>query len=97
MKYQTYRLNWQGIEIEARYLSNHLDVIAHLEIKSINPHRASLPITDTGYLSHFHQIGSIERDHDGDVVACVLHWLDTRAQGPSWKRYVEESRQGELF
>ncbi|MBL4616597.1 MAG: hypothetical protein JKY46_02795 [Robiginitomaculum sp.] len=69
MKYQTYRLNWQGIEIEARYSPNNHNVIAHLEIKSINPEREMLPITDTGYLSHFHEIGSIERDHGGDVVA----------------------------
>jgi hypothetical protein len=97
MEYQTYRLNWQGIEIEVRYSPNNHNVIAHLEIEAIKPERERLPITDTGYLSHFHQIGSIERDHGGDVVACVLHWLDTRAQDPSWKRYVEDSRQGELF
>ncbi len=29
--------------------------IAHLEIRSIKPERAPLPITETGYRSHFHQ------------------------------------------
>ncbi len=97
MEYQIYRLNWQGIEIEARYLSNRLDVIAHLEIESINPEGAPLPVTGTGYCSHFHPIGAIEREFGGDVVACVKDWLDTGAQDKKWKDYVEANRQGELF
>jgi len=63
MSYQIYRFTWQNIEIEARYNPSQWNVIAHLEIEAINPERAALPITETGYLSHFHEIGSIERDY----------------------------------
>lgn len=97
MVYQKHRFIWQGIEIEARYLANNYNVIAHLEIETINPPRARLPITETGYLSHFHPMGTIEREYDGDVVICVRDWLDARAKDPTWKRYVEASRQGDLF
>jgi len=97
MTYQIYKFVWQGIEIEARYLANQYDVIAHLEIETINPPRARLPITETGYKSHFHPIGTIERDYGGDVVACVTEWLNDKSKDKNWKRYVEANRQGELF
>jgi len=94
---QTYRLMWQGIEMEARYTPLKWNTIAHLEIETVNPARARLPITDTGYLSHFHPIGTIEREYDGDVIKCVREWLDARAKEPAWKRYVDASRQVDLF
>ena len=70
--------------------------IAHLEVRSIRPEHARLPITETGYRSHFHQPGIIEAD-GGDVVAQVIAWLDDEAAKPEWRRYIEASRQGELF
>lgn len=96
MTTQTYRFTWQGIEIEAVYEPNKWQVIAHLEIRSINPERAPLPITETGYRSHFHQIGTIE-ELGGDVVAQVTAWLDEEAEKSAWKAHVEASRQYSLF
>lgn len=93
---QTYRFTWQGIEIEATYTPRKWNVIAHLEIRSINPERAALPITATGYRSHFHPMGTIEA-HGGDVVAQVTAWLDEEARSPKWQRHMERSSQGELF
>lgn len=93
---QTYRFTWQGIEIEATYTPLKFGVMAHLAIQSINPENAPLPITETGYRSHFHQPGTIEA-HGGDVVAQVIAWLDQEAAKPEWKRHSEASRQGELF
>ena len=98
MAYQIYKLVWQGIEIEARYepIDFH-NVIAHLEIETINPPKVRLPITETGYKSHFHPIGTIEKLYNGDVVAYVTAWLDDKANDKNWKQYVENSRQGKLF
>ncbi|PKP85784.1 MAG: hypothetical protein CVT80_00750 [Alphaproteobacteria bacterium HGW-Alphaproteobacteria-2] len=93
---QTYHLTWHGIEIEAIYTPCKWGVIAHLEIRSIAPERAPLPITETGYRSHFHPYGTVE-ENGGDVVAQVVAWLDEEAASPEWRRYVEASRQGELF
>jgi len=96
METQIYRFHWQGIEIEAIYTPLKWGVIAHLEVRSIRPERARLPITETGYRSHFHPPGTIEA-HGGDVVAQVIAWLDGEAAKPAWRRYAEASRQGELF
>jgi hypothetical protein len=93
---QTYRFNWQGIEIEATYTPRKWGVIAHLEIRSIAPEGAALPITSTGYRSHFHPIGTVEA-HGGDVVAQVTAWLDEEAKKPDWQACVNRSKQGELF
>jgi hypothetical protein len=93
---QTYRFIWQGIEIEATYCPIKWGVIAHLEIRSIAPAGAPLPITSTGYRSHFHPIGTVEA-HGDDVVAQVTAWLDEEATKPEWQAHVVRSRQGELF
>lgn len=93
---QVYRFAWQGIEIEAVYTPLKWKTIAHLEVRSVKPERTPLPITETGYRSHFHQPGTIE-SRGGDVVAQVIAWLDEEALTPEWKRHVERSRQGELF
>jgi hypothetical protein len=55
-----------------------------------------LPITRTGYLSHFIQPGTIEA-HGSDVVAQVTAWLDEEATKPDWRAHVERSKQGDLF
>jgi hypothetical protein len=93
---QTYRFMWQGIDIEATYTPRKWSIIAHLEIRSISPERAALPITRTGYRSHFHECGTVE-GHGGDVVAQVTAWLDEEATKPEWQVQVAHSKQGELF
>lgn len=93
---QTYRFQWEGIEIEAIYSPIKWGVIAHLEIESIQPPRAPLPITESGYKSHFHPCGTVEAN-GGDVVAQIVAWLDEEAAKPEWRAYAANSRQGELF
>ena len=68
----------------------------HLAIESIAPERAPLPITGTGYLSHFMQPGTVAA-HGGDVVAQVIAWLDEEAAGAEWLEHVAASRQLALF
>lgn len=96
MEKQIHRLTWRGIEIEVRYTPLQWKVIAHLEIESVAPERAPLPITETGYRSHFHQPGTVEAN-GGDVAAQVIAWLDEEAETPEWKRHVESCRQFSLF
>lgn len=98
MTSETYTLLWQGIEIEATYTPHDFHgAIAHLVLKSINPPRAPLPMTTTGYRSHFHPVGTIERDYGGDVVLCVTEWLNEEAKSKAWQDYVERSKQLTLF
>ena len=93
---ETHRFQWQCIEIEATYTPLKWGVIALLEIRSVHPERARLPISDTGYLSHFHIPGTIEA-HGGNVAAQVIAWPDEAATSLDWQRYIEASQQGELF
>lgn len=95
-KSQAYRFAWRGIEIEVTYTPRKWTVIDHLEIRSVRPERAPLPITNTGFCSHFMQPGTIEA-HGGDVVAQVTAWLDEEAAKPEWLAHIEACRQGELF
>ena len=97
METQTYRFTWQGIAIEATYKPHYVrGIIAHLAIRSTEPERARLPITRTGYLSHFHAPGTIETK-GGDVVAQVRAWLDEEATSAEWQAHLQASRQGTLF
>lgn len=91
------RLDWRGIAIEARYEPIRWRVIAHLEIESIKPRHAALPMTDTGYRSHYHPIGTIEAEYNGDVIAAVTVWLDEAAESNAWKAREDAARQGDLF
>jgi len=98
MTSQTYKIKWQNIEIEARYKPRDFHAsIAHLELESINLPKARLPMTETGYRSHFHPIGTIERDFDGDVVAAVTDWLNAEAKSKKWQEYIENLKQLALF
>ena len=87
---------WQGIEIKVVYTQRKWKVIDHLAIRSIAPEGAPLPITSTGYRSHFLQPGTVEA-HGGDVVAQVVAWLDEEAAKPEWRAHIERNRQLRLF
>ena len=68
---------------------------AHLEIESIAPERAHLPITETGYRSHFTSPDTVAAY--GGPVAFVEAWLETESQAPDWRREEQQRRQLTLF
>lgn len=67
------------------------EMIAHIEIKAREP----LPITSTGYRSHFLNFSEVE-EHGG-VILFVETWLEKAAQAPEWKEYIKEKKQLKLF
>lgn len=91
-----HQFSWHGIEIELTYCPVRWTQISHIELRAINPERAPLPLTETGYLSHFFEIGTIEAS-DGDVVAQVTAWLDEAALSPEWQAHLAGDAQGDLF
>ena len=101
MAYEIYRFTWQGIEIETRYNPHHYGETAHLEIQTLSPENEPLPITQTGYRSHFHPRDVIElhgAENRGDtLIEHVVDWLDAEAEKPAWKKFVEERQQLNLF
>ncbi|TRW96278.1 hypothetical protein FNJ84_13415 [Paracoccus sp. M683] len=97
MSKEHHTFTWQGIEIELIYEPKaYGGATAHLEVRSIKPESAPLPITETGYLSHYHPVGTVEANA-GTLIEQVKWWLDERAKSKEWQRHVEQSRQLCLF
>lgn len=69
--------------------------MAHLEIETIAPERAPLPITETGFRSHFTSPESVAAY--GGPVAFVEAWLETESQAPDWRVRDQAARQFALF
>lgn len=92
---QTFTIDWQGITLSVTYHPRRFLSCAHLEIRSLRPEWAQLPITETGYRSHF--LDRAEIDAFGGPAPYVLAWLDDRARTPEWRDHIERSRQGSLF
>lgn len=98
---ETFRIVWREIAIEIRWEPNWLNLTAkgynaaHLEIESLGPKRAPLPISMTGYRSHFTSPETIAAY--GSPVAYVEAWLDAKSQTPDWLDSEQQRRQLSLF
>ena len=97
------RLDWRGVTVTVSYEPDWLGMskrspeaaTAHLEVHKVSPDWALLPITETGYRSHFLPRGTVESA--GGPVAYVRAWLDEAAKSPDWKLREQQSRQFSLF
>lgn len=92
--------NWNGIEIEIRWNADYLAFddgrsLAHLEVQSIKPARAPLPITETGYRSHFIEAENVERF--GGPLEYIDAWFNEISQSHVWRNAEAASRQLALF
>lgn len=96
---QTFTIEWNGITIninwEPYWLGSESYDVAHLDIQSIKPERTELPITETGYLSHFTSRENIAAY--GGPASFVLAWLEEAAKKKDWKVKTDASRQFALF
>jgi hypothetical protein len=99
---ETHTLLWRGVSLEITFerdwlgIASKYDLAAsHLTVTAIEPKRAPLPITETGYRSHF--LGFEDIDQVGGPVAYVKAWLDHMAQSREWIDHQQASRQLSLF
>lgn len=67
----------------------------HVEVESIRPKKAPLPITETGYRSHF--MAALELVNAGGPVTFVTAWLDREASSRAWAARAAKQSQGDLF
>lgn len=67
----------------------------HIEIESVKPKRAALPITETGYRSHF--MPALELINAGGAVTFVTAWLNEEAAAKPWQKRQRTRQQGDLF
>jgi hypothetical protein len=91
--YETHKLVWRGKKIEVAYDARSFAGYAHLQIRS--KHSNPLPITETGYRSHFAHPADVE--HYGGPAAYVEAWLDTMAETRAWKRAERDGVQLSMF
>ena len=91
--YETHATTWEGIALQVRWNPNWCNVSAHMEIESAD--RVPLPITETGYRSHFTPREQVECW--GGPVEYAHAWLDQAARDPAWIDAREKARQGDLF
>jgi len=86
----TYEADWLGMNARRGHYST-----AHLQIETLAPERAPLPMTETGYRSYFTDRAVIE--DAGGPDAFVLAWLEHEAAKPAWKAREAQARQLSLF
>lgn len=67
----------------------------HIEIETTRPKRAALPITETGYKSHF--LDAVELINAGGPVTFVEAWLARESSAEPWRKRELARCQGDLF
>jgi hypothetical protein len=88
-------IDWQGISLSVDYTRSYFGAaVHHIEIRVLQPEGAVIPVTDTGYRSHFF---SEAVEPFGGPGKYVLAWLDQEAASPEWKCREAEARQLRLF
>lgn len=91
--YQTFLLVWNLIEIEITYNPDYSEAtrrisgyrLAHLQLTSKD--RVPLPMTETGYRSHFTAAKSIEAFES--PIDFVKAWLTESEQSKQWKAHIK--------
>jgi len=97
--YEEYHTVWQNIGIAIRWAPRWLAgddeeySFSHMEI--IADDRHPLPVTETGYRSHFCHRSDVEAH--GGPVGFAIAWLDNEADTPEWKARLAAFRQPSLF
>lgn len=93
------KLDWRGVRLAVTYDPAYFPSVsfysAHLEILVLSPEGAPLPITDTGYRSHFIPKAYVEES--GGPAAYVTAWLDREASSPAYRRMLARWQQLDLF
>jgi len=92
----TARIVWRDVTAKVRHTHDYLlDGQDHVEVMVVAPAGAVLPITETGYRSHF--LPAEELAAAGGAVRFVLDWLDREARTRRWQATEFRWRQLDMF
>jgi hypothetical protein len=94
----TQLLEWQGsppLSVSCQRESAGMEGLTHLTIQVLGTKHYRLPITETGYRSHF--LSEAEIAEAGGSLAYVRAWLDAEAATPEWRAREVKHRQLSLF
>lgn len=90
----TITITWESRPVRLSYEPRRFTAIDHVEVESLDG--APLPVTETGYRSHF--FGPVEPALTLEEVTIMMtDWLDAEAKKPAWQTYLKESQQLSLF
>lgn len=90
------KLVWREISCRVRHTPNYLSKgWSHIELTVQKPKNAPLPITSTGYLSHFLDEDILKRA--GGPVRFFLDWIERESHSKQWAATEFKWRQGDLF
>jgi hypothetical protein len=97
-----YEIDWRNpasgdtVRIRITHARNYLvHGTDHIEVESIKPKKAPLPITATGFLSHF--MPALQLINAGGPVTFVTAWIDHEARSKGWQKQAATKAQGDLF
>lgn len=90
-------MEWQGITLSVSCERDYATMrgLTHLSIHVLAPSTSKLPITETGYKSHF--LSEVEVEELGGPLGYVRAWLDAEAATPEWQAQQQAARQMSLF
>ncbi|MFC3052294.1 hypothetical protein [Kordiimonas pumila] len=95
-------IHWQGYEIELSYNARSYNLshisgpnMVHIELRTVKPERAPLPVTESGYRSHFEHAQAVAEYEN--PVEYVMAWLDHAAKNSNWQQVENNARQFSLF
>lgn len=95
-KTTVHKLVWRDVTCRVRHTPDYLSKgWTHIEIIVVEPKGAPLPITETGYRSHF--IDAVLLAKVGGPVAFFLDWIEREAATKAWAKAEFKWRQLELF
>ena len=93
----TIRGTWQHVTFRVRHTPDYIiKGTDHIELIVIAPKREPLPITETGYLSHFTS-GSKQIPDAKAGLAFFLEWISQEAKTKRWQKLDCKRRQLDLF
>jgi len=86
----------RAVHLRVDHTRNYLVVgTDHIEIHVIAPKKAVIPLTDTGYRSHF--IDGEQLKEAGGVRSFVEQWLAAESHSKEWQNKDLARQQGDLF
>lgn len=87
---------WEHVRYRVRHTPDYIiKGTDHIEVVVISPKKEPLPITETGYLSHFVTDGSCPGIDE--AVVFFAAWIDREAKTKRWQKLDQKRRQLDLF
>jgi hypothetical protein len=77
---EQHKIKWRGISLAITYTPEKFGMVDHIELHTDN--KVALPVTETGYRSHFIACGTVAGH--GGAIAFVTAWLDYEAARIGW-------------